>query len=110
MQSVGIPATPEFVSYIRTQKYTKCDYSKIAQVSSNENDIKYFSYYYYRTLKNNHSHFFIQSLNYNKDQRNNASYNPPMNPYDLNFHRGKKDKKAGKIHFVIRIFIIKKHQ
>jgi len=29
---VGIPATPEFVSYIRTQKHTKCEYSKIASV------------------------------------------------------------------------------
>eukprot|EP00347_Sterkiella_histriomuscorum_P014048 403362357 len=63
---VGIPATPEFISYVRTQKYTKCDYSKIAQ-----------------------------SLNYNKDQRANATYNPPMNPYDLNFHRGQRNKKAG---------------
>lgn len=64
--TVGIPATPEFVSYIRTNKHTKCEYSKIAA-----------------------------SLNYNKDQKANSSYHPPVNPYDLNHHRGKRNKVAG---------------
>ena len=30
-----------------------------------------------------------------KDQRQNGTFNPPVNPYDLNFHRGARDKKAG---------------
>jgi len=65
--NVGIPATDEFVSYVRTQKHTKCDYSKVAK-----------------------------SLNYNKDTvKSNSTFNPPVNPYDLNHHRGKRNKVAG---------------
>ena len=41
-------------------------------------------------------YLFSQSLNYNKDTKGNSSYNPPVNPYDMNFHRGKHDKKPGK--------------
>jgi len=51
--TVGIPATAEFVSYIRTEKHTNCSYSKIAK-----------------------------TLNYNKDPKANSTYNPPVNPYD----------------------------
>ncbi len=40
-------------------------------------------------------------MNYNKDQKNNSTYNPPMNPYDLDFHRGKKNKIAGKFYIQI---------
>lgn len=32
----------------------------------------------------------LQSLNYNKDQKKQSSYHPPVNPYDVKFHRGQK--------------------
>jgi hypothetical protein len=32
----------------------------------------------------------VQSLNYNKDSGAQSSYNPPVNPYDVKFHRGLK--------------------
>jgi len=64
---VGIPATPEFVSYIRTEKMGKCNYSKVAQ-----------------------------SLNYKKDPKANSSYNPPVNPYDQKFHVGQAQKPGKK--------------
>lgn len=40
--------------------------------------------------------FYLQALNYNKDTvKSNSKFNPPVNPYDLNHHRGKRTLKAG---------------
>jgi len=66
-QTVGIKPTEEFINYVRTEKMGTCQYSKIAQ-----------------------------SLNYNKDlSKHTQSYVPPVNPYDVNFHRAKRTKVAG---------------
>lgn len=44
-------------------------------------------------------------MNYNKDPKTNSTYNPPVNPYDLDFHRGKRNKKAGMISLSFILFI-----
>jgi len=36
-------------------------------------------------------------LNYNKDPKINSTYKPPVNPYDVNCHRGKHNPATGKI-------------
>lgn len=64
---MGIKPSEEFINYVRTEKHGQCTYSKIAQ-----------------------------SLNFNKDaQRHTQAYVPPVNPFDVNFHRAKRNKVAG---------------
>lgn len=54
------------MNYIRTEKHGLANYSKIAQ-----------------------------TLGYSRDVKQNSAYIPPVNPYDVNFHRAKRNKVAG---------------
>jgi hypothetical protein len=63
---VGIKPTPEFVNYIRTEKVGQALYNKVAH-----------------------------ALNYNQDLKKNSSYVAPVKPYDIDFHRAKRNKVPG---------------
>jgi hypothetical protein len=63
---VGIKPTPEFINYIRTEKVGQALYNKVAN-----------------------------SLNCNQDLKKNSAYVAPVKPYDLDFHRAKRNKVAG---------------
>lgn len=54
------------MNYIRTEKVGQALYNKVAQ-----------------------------ALNYNQDLKKNSAYVAPVKPYDLDFHRAKRNKVAG---------------